>query len=172
MAREPGRTTGGSYQGRTTHDIKEKATDQFERTAEKMATDQFKSAANLAEDIAKRVAEQRREAGEHVQEADESGNLMIAIDENIRERLTGSVNSGEVEIEAKLREAIALYLFILDENRKGNRLLLQRGSDRKLLHEVRLGPKAAKARTPPEQVTDSAARATPPQEDYERSRAN
>src|ERR1700704_6578506 len=51
------------YSGSTTHDIKEKATDQFERIADK-ATDQFKNVANHAEDVANRVSEQARRARE------------------------------------------------------------------------------------------------------------
>ena len=50
--------------GSTAHDIKEKATGQFERMADK-ATDQFKSAADQAEHVANRVAEQG-EAAERV----------------------------------------------------------------------------------------------------------
>ena len=41
----------------TTHDIKEKATSQFERLADR-ATDQFNDIADQAESVANRVAEQ------------------------------------------------------------------------------------------------------------------
>ena len=73
----------GSYSGSTAHDIKEKATDQFERVADK-ATDQFKRVADQAEDVATRVAEHGREAGERVQ--DVAGNFKGAVDKSIREQ--------------------------------------------------------------------------------------
>ena len=67
----------------TTHDIKEKATDQFERMADK-ATDQFKSMADQAEGVANRVAEQGREAGERVQEV--AGNFKGAVDKSVKDQ--------------------------------------------------------------------------------------
>jgi ElaB/YqjD/DUF883 family membrane-anchored ribosome-binding protein len=48
------------------------------------ATEQFKSAANQAEDIANRVAEQGREAGERVQEV--AGNLKGAVDRSVKDQ--------------------------------------------------------------------------------------
>ena len=66
-----------------THDIKEKATDQFERMADK-ATDQFKSMADQAEGVANRVAEQGREAGERVQEV--AGNFKGAVDKSVKDQ--------------------------------------------------------------------------------------
>ena len=73
----------GSYSGSTAHDIKEKATDQFERMADK-ATDQFKRVADQAEDMASRVAEQSREASERVQEV--AGNFKGAVDKSVKEQ--------------------------------------------------------------------------------------
>ena len=66
-----------------THDIKEKATDQFEKMAER-ATDQFKNVADKAEHVANRVAEQGREAGERVQEV--AGNFKGAVDRSVKEQ--------------------------------------------------------------------------------------
>ena len=67
----------------TAHDIKEKATDQFERMADK-ASDQFKSFADQAEHVASRVAEQGREAGERVQEV--AGNFKSAADRSVKDQ--------------------------------------------------------------------------------------
>src|SRR6476661_6777088 len=67
----------------STHDIKEKATYQFEKMAER-ATDQFKNVADRAEHVASRVAEQGREAGERVQEA--AGNFKGAVDRAVKEQ--------------------------------------------------------------------------------------
>jgi ElaB/YqjD/DUF883 family membrane-anchored ribosome-binding protein len=67
----------------TAHDVKEKATDQFERMADK-ATDRFKSMADQAEGVANRVAEQGREAGERVQEV--AGNIKGAVDKSVKEQ--------------------------------------------------------------------------------------
>jgi ElaB/YqjD/DUF883 family membrane-anchored ribosome-binding protein len=72
-----------STQHRTAHDIKEKATEQFERMADK-ATDQFKRVADQAEDVASRAAEQGREAGERMQEV--AGNLKGAVDKSVKEQ--------------------------------------------------------------------------------------
>jgi ElaB/YqjD/DUF883 family membrane-anchored ribosome-binding protein len=75
-------TTG--YSGSTAaHDVKEKATGQFERMANK-ATDQFKNAADQAEHVANRVAEQGREAAEQVQEV--AGNLKGAVDRSVKDQ--------------------------------------------------------------------------------------
>ena len=67
----------------STHDIKEKATDQFEKLADR-ATDQFKNVADKAEHVASRVAEQGREAGERVQEV--AGNFKGAVDRSVKEQ--------------------------------------------------------------------------------------
>src|SRR5262245_54596083 len=67
----------------TAHDFKEKATDQFERMADK-AADQFKSAADQAEHIANRVAEQGRDAGERMQEV--AGNFKGAVDKSVKDQ--------------------------------------------------------------------------------------
>ena len=72
-----------AYPGSTAHDIKEKATDQFERVAEK-TTEQFKKVADQAEHIANRVTEQGREAGERVQEV--AGNLKGAVDKSVKDQ--------------------------------------------------------------------------------------
>jgi ElaB/YqjD/DUF883 family membrane-anchored ribosome-binding protein len=76
-------TSTPGYSGSTAHDIKEKATGQFERMADK-ATDQFKSAADQAEHVANRVAEQGREAAERVQEV--AGNLKGAVDRSVKDQ--------------------------------------------------------------------------------------
>jgi ElaB/YqjD/DUF883 family membrane-anchored ribosome-binding protein len=71
------------YSGSTAHDIKEKATDQFERMADK-ATDQFRNIASQAEGVANRVVEQGREAGERVQEV--AGNFKGAVDRSVKDQ--------------------------------------------------------------------------------------
>ena len=71
------------YAGSAAHDLKEKATDQFERMADK-ATDQFKSMADQAEYAAGRVAEHGREAGERVQEV--AGHFKGAVDKSVKEQ--------------------------------------------------------------------------------------
>ena len=78
-------TTRGSagYSGSTTHDIKEKATDQFERIADK-ASDQFKSMADQAETVVNRVGEHGREAAERVQEV--AGNFKGAVDRSVKDQ--------------------------------------------------------------------------------------
>jgi len=55
----------GSYAGSTAHDIKEKATDQFERVADK-------------------ATEHGREAGERVQEV--AGNIKGAVDKSVKDQ--------------------------------------------------------------------------------------
>jgi ElaB/YqjD/DUF883 family membrane-anchored ribosome-binding protein len=72
-----------NYSGSTTHDIKEKATGQFEKMADK-ATDNFRNMANQAEDVANRVAEQGREAGQRMQEV--AGNFKGAVDRSVKEQ--------------------------------------------------------------------------------------
>jgi len=71
-----------TYPGSAAHDIKERATDQFERMADK-ATDRFKSVADQAEDVANRVAEQGREVGQRVEQV--AGNFKGAVDKSIRD---------------------------------------------------------------------------------------
>jgi ElaB/YqjD/DUF883 family membrane-anchored ribosome-binding protein len=71
------------YSSSTAHDIKEKATDQFERIADK-ATDQFKSMADQAENVANRVGEQGREAAERVQQV--AGNFKGAVDKSVKDQ--------------------------------------------------------------------------------------
>jgi ElaB/YqjD/DUF883 family membrane-anchored ribosome-binding protein len=71
------------YSGSTAHDIKEKATGQFEKIADK-ATDQFKNVADQAENVANRVAEQGREAAERVTEV--AGNLKGAVDRSVKDQ--------------------------------------------------------------------------------------
>ncbi len=70
-----------SHSGSTTHDIKEKATSQFEKLADK-ATDQFNDIAEQAESVANRVAEQGREVGERVQEV--AGHFKGAVDKSVK----------------------------------------------------------------------------------------
>jgi ElaB/YqjD/DUF883 family membrane-anchored ribosome-binding protein len=72
-----------TYPGSTTHDIKQKATGEFEKIADK-ATDQFRSAADKAENVANRVVEQGREAGERVQEV--AGNFKSAVDRSVKDQ--------------------------------------------------------------------------------------
>jgi ElaB/YqjD/DUF883 family membrane-anchored ribosome-binding protein len=72
-----------NYSGSTTHDMKEKATGQFEKMAEK-ATDNFRNMANQAEDVANRVAEHGREAGERMQEV--AGNFKGAVDRSVKDQ--------------------------------------------------------------------------------------
>ena len=69
--------------GSVAHDIKEKATDQFERLADK-ASDQFRHAADQAENMANRVGEQGREAAERVQEV--AGNFKGAVDRSVKDQ--------------------------------------------------------------------------------------
>jgi ElaB/YqjD/DUF883 family membrane-anchored ribosome-binding protein len=70
-----------SHSGSTAHDIKEKATSQFEKMADK-ATDQFNDIADQAESVPNRVAEQGREVGERVQEV--AGNFKGAVDKSVK----------------------------------------------------------------------------------------
>lgn len=67
----------------STHDMKDKATGQFERMADK-ATDQFKTVADQAEAVANRALEQGREASERVQEV--AGNLKGAVDRSVKDQ--------------------------------------------------------------------------------------
>ena len=67
----------------TTHDMKEKATGQFERMADK-ATDQFSNLANQAEAVANRAMEQGREVGDRVQEV--AGNFKGAVDRSVKDQ--------------------------------------------------------------------------------------
>jgi ElaB/YqjD/DUF883 family membrane-anchored ribosome-binding protein len=64
-------------------DFKEKATDQFEKLAN-TATDQFGKAADTVENVATRVAEQGREAGQQVQEV--AGNIKGAVDKSVKDQ--------------------------------------------------------------------------------------
>jgi ElaB/YqjD/DUF883 family membrane-anchored ribosome-binding protein len=67
----------------TTHEVKEKATGQFDRMADR-AKDQFRSVADQAEGVANRVAEQGREVGERVQEV--AGNFKGAVDRSVKDQ--------------------------------------------------------------------------------------
>jgi ElaB/YqjD/DUF883 family membrane-anchored ribosome-binding protein len=74
------------YSGQTTgsaHDLKEKATDQFDKLADK-ATDRFCDVADQAEHFASRVAAQGREAGDKVQEV--AGNMKGAVDKSLKDQ--------------------------------------------------------------------------------------
>ena len=74
------------YGGQATgphQDLKEKATDQFEKIADK-ATEKFRDAADQAEHFASRVAEQGREAGDKMQEV--AGNLKGAVDKSVKDQ--------------------------------------------------------------------------------------
>jgi ElaB/YqjD/DUF883 family membrane-anchored ribosome-binding protein len=79
----PPRSQSGNAGASATHDIKEKATDQFERIADK-ATDQFRSVAEQAESVANRVGEQGREAAERMQEV--AGNFKGAVDRSVKDQ--------------------------------------------------------------------------------------
>jgi ElaB/YqjD/DUF883 family membrane-anchored ribosome-binding protein len=65
------------------HDMKEKATGQFEKMADR-ATDKFRDVADQAEDVANRVARQGRDAGERVQEV--AGNFKGAVDRSVKDQ--------------------------------------------------------------------------------------
>jgi ElaB/YqjD/DUF883 family membrane-anchored ribosome-binding protein len=65
------------------HEIKEKATDQFERMVDK-ATNQFKGVADQAERIATQVSERGHVAGERVQEVAE--NFKGAVDRSVKDQ--------------------------------------------------------------------------------------
>jgi ElaB/YqjD/DUF883 family membrane-anchored ribosome-binding protein len=64
-------------------DLKESATQQFERLADK-ASDQFSKAADTVEDVATRVADQGRAAGQQVQEV--AGNIKGAVDKSVKDQ--------------------------------------------------------------------------------------
>jgi len=66
-----------------THDVKEKATGQFDRMADK-AKDQFRNVADQAEGVANRVVEQGRDASERVQEV--AGNFKGAVDRSVKDQ--------------------------------------------------------------------------------------
>ena len=65
------------------HDLKEKATHQFDKLADK-ATDTFRDVADQAEHFASRVTEQGREASEKVEEV--AGNLKGAVDKSLKDQ--------------------------------------------------------------------------------------
>lgn len=64
-------------------DFREKASDQFEKLADK-ATDQFNRASETIEDAAGRIADQGRAATEQVTEV--AGNLKGAVDKSVKEQ--------------------------------------------------------------------------------------
>ena len=75
-----------AYRGQPTgsaQDLKDKATDQFEKIVDK-AADKFRYVADQAEHLAGRVAEQGREAGEKVQEV--AGNIKGAVDKSVKDQ--------------------------------------------------------------------------------------
>jgi ElaB/YqjD/DUF883 family membrane-anchored ribosome-binding protein len=72
-----------TYSGSTAHDIKEKATDQFERMADK-ASGQLRSMADQAEGVVNRVGEQGRETAERMQEV--AGNFKGAVDKSVKDQ--------------------------------------------------------------------------------------
>lgn len=69
--------------GNAAPDLKESATQQFEKMADK-ATDQFSKAADSVEDVANRVVDQGRLAGQQVQEV--AGNIKGAVDKSVRDQ--------------------------------------------------------------------------------------
>ena len=80
----PAQTTpyGGQTPG-SAPDLKERATDQFEKIADK-ATDKFRDVADQAEHFASRVAEQGRDVGDKVQQV--AGNLKGAVDKSVKDQ--------------------------------------------------------------------------------------
>jgi ElaB/YqjD/DUF883 family membrane-anchored ribosome-binding protein len=66
-------------------DLKQRATDQFERMAER-ASDQFRNIADQAEHMANRAGEQGRAAGQRMQEV--AGNFKGAVDKSVKEQPT------------------------------------------------------------------------------------
>ena len=74
------------YGGQATgphQDLKEKATDQFEKIADKTA-DKLRDVAHQAEHFAGRVAEQGREVGDRMQEV--AGNVKSAVDKSVKDQ--------------------------------------------------------------------------------------
>jgi ElaB/YqjD/DUF883 family membrane-anchored ribosome-binding protein len=65
------------------HEVKEKSTEHFDMMAER-AKDRFRSAADQAERVANRVAEQRRNAGERLHEV--AGNFKGAVDRSVKDQ--------------------------------------------------------------------------------------
>lgn len=65
------------------HDLEQKATDQFEKNADK-ASDKVRDVADQAEHIASRVAEQGREVGDKVQQV--AGNIKGAVDKSVKDQ--------------------------------------------------------------------------------------
>src|SRR5215510_13970388 len=83
-----------NYSGSTTHDIKEKATNQFERMADK-ATDNFRTMAGQAEDAANRMVEHGREVGDRMQEV--AGNFKGAVDRSVKDQPMAILDMAAVE---------------------------------------------------------------------------
>jgi ElaB/YqjD/DUF883 family membrane-anchored ribosome-binding protein len=81
MAQDTATRSHSKNSDSTAHDLKEKATDQFEKMADK-ATDQFKDIADQAEHVVNQVAAHGRDAGERVQEVAE--NLKGAVDRSVK----------------------------------------------------------------------------------------
>jgi ElaB/YqjD/DUF883 family membrane-anchored ribosome-binding protein len=69
--------------GRSTSDLKDKATDQFGRAVDK-ATDTAQGVARQVEDFAGKAMDQGREAGERFQEV--AGNVKGAVDKSIKDQ--------------------------------------------------------------------------------------
>jgi ElaB/YqjD/DUF883 family membrane-anchored ribosome-binding protein len=72
-----------AHSGTAAHDIKDMATERFEKLADK-ATDQFRYVADQAEEVANRMSERGREAGERVQEV--AGNFKGAVDRSVKDQ--------------------------------------------------------------------------------------
>jgi ElaB/YqjD/DUF883 family membrane-anchored ribosome-binding protein len=73
---------GGQAAG-SADDLKEKATDQFDRIAAR-TTDKLREMADQAEHYANRVSEQGREVGDKVQEV--AGNLKGAVNKSVKDQ--------------------------------------------------------------------------------------
>jgi ElaB/YqjD/DUF883 family membrane-anchored ribosome-binding protein len=76
-------TPHGDQTTGSVHDLKEKATDELEKLADK-ATESFRDAAAQAEHFAGRVVEQGREVRKDVQEV--AGNLKGAVDKSLKDQ--------------------------------------------------------------------------------------
>lgn len=68
---------------RPTADLKERASDQLERAADK-ASDKAQGVARQVEDFASKAMDQGREAGERIQEV--AGNVKGAVDKSIKDQ--------------------------------------------------------------------------------------
>jgi ElaB/YqjD/DUF883 family membrane-anchored ribosome-binding protein len=73
----------GDQTGRTVHSLKDEATEQFGKLADR-ANNTFRDVTDQAQQFVGRMAEQGREAGEKVQEA--AGNLKAAAHKSLKDQ--------------------------------------------------------------------------------------